>query len=41
MQAYREGRGLTTGELLLLKKTLARLRDVAASELRLMYQRGG
>jgi hypothetical protein len=40
MQAYREGRGLTTSELLLLKKTLARLRDVAASELRSMYQRG-
>lgn len=41
IQAYREGRGLTAGELLLLKKSLARLRDVAASELRSMYLRGG
>jgi chemotaxis protein histidine kinase CheA len=41
MLAYREGRGLTAAELAMLKKALARLRDVAASELRMMYQRGG
>lgn len=41
MQAYREGRDLTAQELLLLKRALARLRDIAASELRSMYQRGG
>ena len=41
MQAYREGRGLTAQELLLLKRALARLREIAASELRSMYQRGG
>jgi hypothetical protein len=41
MQAYRESRGLTDKEVLSLKKALEHLRVVAASELRLMYQRGG
>jgi hypothetical protein len=41
MQAYREGRALTEIEGLNLKKALERLRAAAASELRLMYQRGG
>jgi curved DNA-binding protein CbpA len=41
MQAYREGRRLTETETLNLKKALERLRVAAASELRLMYQRGG
>jgi hypothetical protein len=41
MQAYRESRGLTQTEVLSLKKALERLRVAAASELRLMYQRGG
>jgi chemotaxis protein histidine kinase CheA len=41
MQAYLEKRRLTEAEMRTLKKALARLRDVAASELRLMYQRGG
>jgi hypothetical protein len=41
MQAYRERRGLTEAEVLNLKKALGRLRVAAASELRLMYQRGG
>jgi hypothetical protein len=41
MQAYRESRGLTDKEVLNLKKALERLRLAAASELRLMYQRGG
>ena len=41
MQAHREGRGPTEKELLSLKKALEHLRVVAASELRLMYQRGG
>jgi chemotaxis protein histidine kinase CheA len=41
LHAYHEKRGLTEGEVLNLKKALARLRDVAASELKLMYQRGG
>jgi hypothetical protein len=41
MQAYRERRKLTQAELLNLKKALGRLREAAASELRLMYQRGG
>jgi len=41
MQAYREGRRLTETETLNLKKALERLRAAAASELRLMYQRGG
>jgi hypothetical protein len=41
IQAYREGRRLTEAETLSLKKALERLRVAAASELRLMYQRGG
>jgi HPt (histidine-containing phosphotransfer) domain-containing protein len=41
IQAYHEKRPLTEDEAGRLKKALARLRDVAASELRLMYQRGG
>lgn len=41
MHAYLEKRGLTEAEILNLKKALGHLRDVAASELRLMYQRGG
>jgi hypothetical protein len=41
MQAYRESRGLTDKEVLNLKRALERLRAAAASELRLMYQRGG
>jgi hypothetical protein len=41
MQAYRESRGLTETEVLSLKKALERLRLAAASDLRLMYQRGG
>jgi hypothetical protein len=41
MQAYHEGRGLTDKEALNLKRALERLRLAAASELRLMYQRGG
>jgi hypothetical protein len=41
MQAYRESRGLTEREVLSLKKALEQLRVAAASELRLMYQRGG
>jgi HPt (histidine-containing phosphotransfer) domain-containing protein len=41
LQAYRESRGLTQTEVLNLKKALERLRVAAASELRLMYQRGG
>ena len=41
MQAYLEKRGPTETEVRSLKMALARLRDVAASELRLMYQRGG
>ena len=41
MQAHREERGLTEKEVLNLKKALEHLRVVAASELRLMYQRGG
>jgi hypothetical protein len=40
-EAYLEKRGPTEGEILSLKRALARLRQVAASELRLMYQRGG
>ena len=39
--AYRESRGLTDDEVLSLKKALEHLRVAAASELRLMYQRGG
>ena len=41
MQAYRESRGLTEREALSLKKALEHLPVAAASELRLMYQRGG
>jgi hypothetical protein len=41
MQALREKRGLTEKEVLGLKKALENLRAAAASELRLMYQRGG
>jgi hypothetical protein len=41
IKAYLEKRGPTEGEILSLKRALARLRQVAASELRLMYQRGG
>jgi hypothetical protein len=41
MQAYRESRGPTEKEVLSLKKALEHLRVAAASELRLMYQRGG
>jgi chemotaxis protein histidine kinase CheA len=41
MQAYQEKRALTEEEADILKSALARLREVAASELRLMYQRGG
>jgi chemotaxis protein histidine kinase CheA len=41
MQAYHERRGLTESEVRNLKRALARLRDVAALELRVMYQRGG
>jgi hypothetical protein len=41
MQAHREQRGLTEREVLSLKKALENLRVAAASELRLMYQRGG
>jgi hypothetical protein len=41
MPAYREGRGLTDKEVLTLQKALQHLRVAAASDLRLMYQRGG
>jgi hypothetical protein len=41
MPAYHETRGPTEKEVLSLKKALEHLRVVAASELRLMYQRGG
>jgi chemotaxis protein histidine kinase CheA len=41
IRAYEEKRGLTEDEVLSLKSALARLQDVAGSELRLMYQRGG
>lgn len=41
MQAFQQKRSLTEGEIFRLKTALAHLRDVAASELRLMYQRGG
>jgi hypothetical protein len=41
MQAHRERRILTGTELLNLRKALGRLREAAASELRMMYQRGG
>jgi hypothetical protein len=41
IQAHRESRGLTEREVISLKKALEHLRVVAASELRMMYQRGG
>jgi hypothetical protein len=41
MQAHRERRALTEPEVLSLKKALYQLRLAAASELRLMYLRGG
>jgi chemotaxis protein histidine kinase CheA len=41
LKAYQEKRGLTGEEMRSLKKALELLRDVAASELRSMYQRGG
>jgi chemotaxis protein histidine kinase CheA len=41
MQAYEEKRGLTEDEVSSLKSALARLQDVAGTELRSMYQRGG
>jgi hypothetical protein len=41
IQAYLEKRAPTEGEVLRLKKALAKLREVAAAELRSMYQRGG
>ena len=41
MQAHHEKRALTEPEVLSLKKALYQLRLAAASELRLMYQRGG
>jgi chemotaxis protein histidine kinase CheA len=41
VQAYLEKRGPTEGEVSNLKRGLAKLRLAAASELRLMYQRGG
>ncbi len=41
LPAYHQKRGLTEAEIASLKKALARLRDAASSELRLMYQRGG
>jgi hypothetical protein len=41
MQAYHESRGLTEREVLSLKKALHLLQVAAASDLRLMYQRGG
>jgi hypothetical protein len=41
IQAYRESRGLNEREVLSLKRALEHLRVAAASDLRLMYQRGG
>ncbi len=41
IQAYLEQRKPTQNEVISLKKALAKLRQVAASELRVMYQRGG
>jgi hypothetical protein len=41
MQARHENRGLSEREVISLKKALENLRVAAASELRLMYQRGG
>ncbi len=40
-QAFQQKRALTEAEVLRLKTALARLRDVAALELRLMCHRGG
>lgn len=41
MPAYQQKRGPTQTEVLSLKNALEELRNVAASELRSMYQRGG
>lgn len=41
VQAQLEQRAPTEGELVRLKRSLAKLREVAAAELRSMYQRGG
>jgi hypothetical protein len=41
LQAHREERALTEGEVRSLKTALGHLRRAAASELQLMYQRGG
>ena len=41
LPAYHQKRGLTEGEALCLKKALAQLKTAAASELKMMYQRGG
>jgi chemotaxis protein histidine kinase CheA len=41
LRAHREKRALTGPEVLSLKKALYHLRQAAATELRLMYQRGG
>ena len=40
IQAYLEKRGPTENEVQRLKRALTQLRQVAASELRMMYQRG-
>ena len=41
MQAHHEKRGLSETEVISLKRALESLRVAAASELRLMYRRGG
>jgi hypothetical protein len=41
MQAHREKRGLSESEVLSLKKALEDLRVATASELHMMYRRGG
>jgi len=41
MPAHDESRGPTQTEVVSLQRALERLRVVAASELQLMYQRGG
>lgn len=41
MQAHHEKRGLSEREVISLKRALESLRVAAASELRVMYQRGG
>jgi len=41
VQAHLEERVPTEGELVRLKRSLVKLREVAAGELRSMYQRGG